>query len=68
MRLPITVKIGPRAFADCPNLAYIYIPEATRRIDPNAFGKTNNLTIIGKDGSYAEFYAQKYGFTFEAVS
>ena len=60
--------IGPRAFADCPNLAYIYIPEATRRIDPNAFGKTNNLTIIGKDGSYAEFYAQKYGFTFEAVS
>ena len=63
-----TTKIGPRAFADCPNLRYIYIPEATTSIDRYAFDNVYNLTIAGKDGSYAEFYAQKYGFKFEAVS
>ena len=63
-----TTKIGPRAFADCPNLRYIYIPEATTSIDRYAFDNVENLTIEGKDGSYAEFFAQKYGFKFEAVS
>ena len=62
-----TVKIGPRAFADCPNLIYIYIPEATRRIDPNAFDNVTGLTIFGKAGSTAETFAQTHGFSFVAV-
>lgn len=62
------MKIGSRAFADCPNLRCIYIPVTTTSIDRYSFENTKNITIIGKDGSYAEFYAQKYGFTFESVS
>ena len=63
-----TVSIGRGAFADCPNLAYIYIPEATTSIDPNAFDKVAGLTIFGKTGSTAETYAKTHGFTFVAVS
>ena len=63
-----TISIGRRAFADCPNLVYIYIPEATTSIDPNAFGNLSTLTIFGKTGSTAETFAQTHGFTFVAVS
>ena len=63
-----TVSIGRRAFADCPNLIYIYIPEATTSIDPNAFDNVTGLTIFGKAGSPAETFAQMYGFSFVAVS
>ena len=57
-------KIGPRAFADCPNLRNIDIPSGTTGIDPTAFSGVSNLTIHGTEGSYAEFYAQKFGFVF----
>ena len=63
-----TVSIAQRAFADCPNLIYIYIPEATTSIDPNAFGDLSTLTIFGKTGSTAETFAQTHGFDFVAVS
>ena len=62
-----TVSIAQRAFADCPNLIYIYIPEATTSIDPNAFGDLSTLTVFGKTGSTAEIFAQTHGFTFVAV-
>ena len=63
-----TTAIGRRAFADCPKLTYIYIPAATKTIDPAAFGDARGITIIGKSGSTAAAYAQAYGFTFVAVS
>lgn len=56
--------IGNRAFADCDELRYVYIPEKTSYIAPDAFEGTSGLTIIGKDGSYAEQYAQAYGYSF----
>jgi len=62
-----TTTIGSRAFADCPKLRYIYIPEATTGIAGNAFSGVSNLTILGASGSYAEFYAQRYGYSFTAV-
>ena len=57
-------KIGSRAFADCQNLRCIYIPEGTTLIATDAFRNAKNLSIQGKEGSYAEFYAHKYGFNF----
>ena len=50
------VSIGWHAFADCPNLAYIYIPALTTQIDEEAFGNLEDLTIIGKVDSTAEFF------------
>lgn len=62
-----TISIRRRAFADCPNLAFIYIPEATTSIDPNAFENVNELTVLGKAGSTAETYAGEHDFLFTAV-
>ena len=59
-----TTTIGHLAFADCPNLKYIYIPKATTSIDRYAFAEMNGLTILGKTGSTAETYAQQRGFDF----
>ena len=62
-----TTSIGARAFADCPNLRYVYIPEATTGIAGDAFSGVDGLTILGKSGSYAEFFAQKNGYAFDAT-
>ena len=56
--------IGSRAFADCPDLKAIYIPEATTGIARDAFGDNPELVIYGEDESYAEFYAKTYGYVF----
>ena len=61
------VSIGWHAFADCPNLAYIYIPAQTTQIDAQAFGNMQDLTILGKTGSVAQTYAQNHNYTFIAV-
>ena len=61
------IMIGSRAFADCPSLAYIYIPEETGTIAVDAFSGVSGLTILGRSGSYAEFYAQRNGIAFVAV-
>ena len=61
------VSIGWHAFADCPNLAYIYIPALTTQIDEQAFGDLQRLTILGKAGSTAETYAQNHNYSFIAV-
>ena len=39
-----TESVGPRAFADCPNLRYIYIPAETE-VDPTAFEGSYNAYI-----------------------
>ena len=60
-------EIKSRAFAGCNNLRYIVIPESVTFIASDAFEGTDELIIMGEDGSYAEFYANKKGFGF-AVS
>ncbi len=57
-------SIGSGAFANCPNLRYITIANPNTIIDANAFGSSRNIVIHADEGSYAEFFAQKYGFTF----
>ena len=60
-----TTSIGKRAFSNCQYLTHIYIPETTTIIAADAFsGVDDSLTIHGVKGSYAEFYAGKYGFQF----
>ncbi len=41
-----TVSVGPRAFANCPNLAYIFVRSAETAIDPSAFEGSNNVNVI----------------------
>ncbi len=66
--LPESVTaIRSRAFADCPNLIQIYIPESCTGIAQDAFSGVIGLTIFGREGSYAEFFAKKYGFGFVLV-
>ena len=60
--------IGSRAFADCPNLKYIYIPAATKTITADAFDGVEGLTILGASGSTAETFATAHGYTFIAIS
>ena len=62
-----TATISGRAFVDCPNLKYIYIPAATTAIAADAFAGVDGLTILGAHGSYAETYADAHGYTFIAV-
>ena len=54
-------------FANCPNLYTIYIPESCTSIAANAFKGVNGLTIWGVAGSYAESYADIYGYDFVSV-
>lgn len=61
------VAIGQRAFAKCPNLAYILIPPQVTDISPNAFEGLSSLTILGVDGSAADRYAREHGITFMAI-
>jgi Listeria-Bacteroides repeat domain (List_Bact_rpt). len=64
-----TASVGPRAFADCPKLAYILIPNANTAIAPDAFGELQSLTIFGApDSTAAAFAAGKAGFTFIPIS
>ena len=61
------MKIGSNAFAGCPNLKYIFIPNMRAEIEVNAFGNIAGLTIFGRVGSTAETFASERGFTFVAV-
>lgn len=63
-----TDTIGKNAFANCPNLKYIYIPEDCLWIDRYAFTSVTGLTILGVDGSYAKTYAKQVGFTFIPIA
>ena len=61
------VSIGPRAFADCPNLAYIHIPPQVTGISPDAFDGLEDLTILGVETSYADTFAREHGISFMAI-
>ncbi len=59
-----TVKIGNRvevipayAFTGCDNLKKVYIPDIVINIDPLAFDGCGKVTIVCKNGSYANVYA-----------
>ena len=67
------VAIGPRAFADCPKLRYIYIYDEVTDIAADAFGDKESLTVFGVGPyrgvkSVAQSYAEARGFTFIPLS
>ncbi|MBR0464843.1 MAG: leucine-rich repeat domain-containing protein [Clostridia bacterium] len=51
-------SIGSRAFADCPNLLFVEIPNSVTDIAGDAFAGTH-VTIVCNSGSYAEDYADE---------
>ncbi len=66
-KVPESVEdIQKRSFAQCVNLAEIYIPGKVA-VGNNAFMACDNLTILGTEGSPAEQYAERYGYNFKTV-
>ena len=56
-----TISIASRAFADCPNLSYIFIPMSVEDIADDAFdGCESSLTIHCIEGSFAQEYAYSH--------
>ena len=60
--------IGSKAFADCPELESIYIPNGCETIAADAFENVEGLTIYGVANSWANYYANRNGFAFEPVT
>ncbi len=57
-----TVTLKDGAFADCPNLKHVYMPEKTVNIGSDVF--PSGITIHGKKDSYAKTYADLHGYSF----
>ena len=61
-------KIGKRAFADCPNFRYIFIPVATTEIADDAFENIKDqLRIYCTSESYAKTFAENNGIPYRLV-
>lgn len=60
--------LGYRAFGNCTALESIVLPETVRQIGNEAFINCKKLTILGKEGSYAEEYAQNNGIPFSKIT
>ena len=56
--------IGPRAFANCSNLLYIYIPSTVDSIAPDAFVGCPGVIILGVKNSPAQDFASAHGYRF----
>ena len=58
-------EIRSRAFAYCPGLRQVRIPEEISFIADNAFeGCAQDLIIYGRPGTYVQTYTQQHGFRF----
>lgn len=56
--------IGYSAFSECTHLVKVIIPETVTAMGPYVFGYSGNPTIYGSAGSYAQTYADMYGYIF----
>ena len=71
-KLPLTVQeVGRDAFEGCTSLRmlYVYAPNCT--IDDHAqtlYGGSDDFCIYGQADSTAQAYAEKYGYTFNAIA
>ncbi|ETI96296.1 MAG: hypothetical protein Q606_CBAC00083G0004 [Intestinibacter bartlettii DORA_8_9] len=68
--VPDTItSIGAGAFSDCENLVKVTIPKTVTKIGDDIFeGGSEDVTIYGEKGSYAEQYANKNDISFKATS
>ena len=62
-----TESVGVRAFADCPRLGYICIPNSGTVLNEQAFGDLDSLVIFGHSGSTADTFASDHGFIFVPI-
>ena len=61
--------IGYQVFSDCENLVKVTIPKSVTTIGKAIFeGCSEDVTIYGEKGSYAEKYANKNDISFKAIS
>lgn len=60
--------IGRRAFADCSDLVYVYIPSSVTQIDSSAFAGSTHVTIGCQAGSEAYDFAVNSGLPYVIVS
>lgn len=51
----------------CKGLKFVKIPENVVSIDDSAFGSNKSFTIYGKEGSYAQTYAESNQIKFEKI-
>ncbi len=54
-------SIGPKAFADCSRLQFIFIPESVTSIAADAFEGSGQVVIYSPDCTFAAAYAAFYG-------
>ena len=59
--------IGAKAFANCPNLVYIEIPESVTSIAEDAFSGSNGVTIVCKNGSAAYVFATTHSISYKTT-
>ena len=60
--------IGEWAFSDCPQLTSVTVPKSVKQIEASAFFGSDNVTIRGYAGSYAETFAKENEIPFEAIT
>lgn len=59
-------SIGEEVFWGCTNLIAVVLPDSVMFIEDNAFYGCDTVSIHGKRGSHAEFYAKKHNIFFVA--
>lgn len=59
---PNVESIGPRAFADCPSLRKIHIPDSVGYVDQTVLDGCENVIVCG--GVSAAYLADLNGFTY----
>jgi len=60
-------EIGNFAFEECMALSVLYLPDTVQFMGGRAFDGNLNLTIYGKEGSYAQQYANETRKRFEVI-
>lgn len=59
--------IDASAFANCPNLVYIEIPQFVTSIADDAFSGSDGVTIMCKKGSVAHEFAENHGISYRTT-
>ena len=63
-----TKTIESGAFADCPNLISVMLPDTVTSIAANAFEGCPKLTLFVYPGSYQAYYAQSNGIPYQTIT